>query len=49
MSNLLLAVTGGFTFPPEPVKDLINGLTQPSPFLTISTIERKSGSATDPK
>ncbi len=34
----ILAAAGGFTFPPEPVKDLINGLTQPSPFLTISTV-----------
>ena len=38
MGLMLAAASGGFTFPPEPVKDLINTLTQPSPFLTICTV-----------
>jgi hypothetical protein len=33
-----IAAAGGFTFPPEPVKDFINWLTQPSLFLTLSTL-----------
>src|SRR5687767_293123 len=36
--DLIAAATGGFTFPPEPVKDFINWLTQPSLFLTICTV-----------
>jgi hypothetical protein len=37
-TSFLAASTGGFTFPPEPVKDFINWLTQPSLFLTICTV-----------
>ena len=33
-----IVAAGGFTFPPEPVKDLINALTKPEYFLTICTI-----------
>ena len=38
MLATLAAAAGGFTFPPEPVKDFINWLTQPSLFLTICTV-----------
>ena len=36
LANFLAA--GGFTFPPEPVKDFINYLTQPSYFLSLCTL-----------
>ena len=35
--DVIAAGGGGFTFPPEPVKDFINWLTQPSLFLTLCT------------
>jgi len=38
LSNLIAVGGPGFNFPPEAVKELVNRLTQPSPFLTISTI-----------
>ena len=38
MSAWIAAAAGGFTFPPEPVKDFINYLTQPSLFLTLCTV-----------
>src|SRR5215203_1406193 len=38
IANILAAAAGGFTFPPEPVKHLINRLTEPSIFLSICTL-----------
>src|SRR5687768_9340401 len=38
MLSILAASAGGFNFPPEPVKDLINWLTEPSKFLSICTL-----------
>src|SRR5687767_4838258 len=38
MTSILAAANGGFTFPPEPIKDLINAATKAEYFISISIL-----------